>query len=492
MYLKKIKTLTNSIGFKLFICFMFIVSLIIAMIYTLQIVLLPHFYRQETFKRVINTTNQVIKPFSDYVYLHKTESLYEMQKISTKNNVCIYAFDKSSKQIMALSSSDFYCYLDYLVAPISNQGSLDESIQMKQYINLIDKQIKKRYFFTVRPNNHIISQLFYGQKINVNNQNFYLFINTPYELVQPTVDVLKNQITLISFLAFGISLLLIIFLTDLVIKPIKKLSETAKLLGQGKFGIHFKSDSYNELNALANSLNIASKEIAKVDRLRKELLANLSHDLKTPLSSISAYAQLMSELGNVDSKTLKDNCEIIINEVSYINTLIDDMMVLSTLETSNERLNIVNFDVIKLINEILKLFSQSHFNFELIYDVNQRHIVACDRNKLRIVLLNYISNAMKYAGSDLYIGIKIEYLNQSDSHFLISVIDHGEGIDSSEIDKIWQRYYKTDRTLTRNIKGSGLGLAICKAVCERCNFNFGVTSVLNKETVFYVVVPKSN
>lgn len=489
MFLKKIKYLSNSIGFKLFICFMFIISLIIILIYTLQIVLLPNFYRHQTFKRVINTTQKVIKPFSDYIYLKNTESLYNIQQLALKNNLCVYAFNKSAKQVMALSSTDFYCYLDYLVAPISVADSGDESVQMKQYINLLDKQNQNNYFFTVKPNNHIIRQLFYGQKVIVNNQEYYLFVNTPYELIQPTVDVLKNQITLISLLAFGIGFLLIIFLTDLVIKPIKKLSTTAKLLGQGKFGIHFKSDSYNELNLLANSLNFASKEIARVDRLRKELLANLSHDLKTPLASISAYAQLISELDDSSNELLHENCQIIINEVSYIDTLIDDMMLLSKLETSNARLNIVNFDLIKLVEEVIKLFKQHSLNFDIVYDKDQKYIVSCDRNQLRLVIMNYISNAVKHVGSDLYIGIRIEFLNQNGNDILISVVDHGDGIEDNEIDNIWQRYYKTDRTLTRNINGSGLGLAICKAICERCDFKYGLNCIKGKETTFYVIVP---
>ena len=220
-------------------------------------------------------------------------------------------------------------------------------------------------------------------------------------------------------------------------------------------------------------------------------MANVSHDLKTPLTMIKAYAEMVRDITYKDKKKREDNLNVIIEETDRLNLLVGDILTLSKLQANSDILEIETFDLKKEIVGILKRYDylKETEGYEVIVNMPEELIVRADKKKINQVIYNLVNNALNYTGNDKKVYINI---TEDKKDYLVEIIDSGKGIAQEDIEHIWDKYYKKDKNHRRNVVGTGLGLSIVKEILECHDMSYGVRSIKNKGTTFYFRIKKIN
>lgn len=323
------------------------------------------------------------------------------------------------------------------------------------------------------------------------DNNTYYFLTTSINPIDSTVTILKNQFLIVSIVILLLSFVVGLFISKKLSKPITTLSESAKKVAKGNYKEDFKSGSnISEIQELTSSLNYAKNELSKTNDLRRELLANVSHDLKTPLTMIKAYAEMVRDITYKDDEKREENLNVITEEVDRLNLLVSDILDLSKMQANIYELKEEEFDLVKLTQIIIdryEIFSLTE-EYKFIFECNKKSImIKADKQKLEQVLYNLITNAINYTGDDKTVKIKII---DEENKCRVEIIDSGKGIKEEEIELIWEKYYKSNKKHKRNMLGTGLGLSIVKNIFELHNYKYGVLSKKNKGSTFYFEILK--
>ena len=296
---------------------------------------------------------------------------------------------------------------------------------------------------------------------------------------------------MITVIIIIFAIILAYYSSNKLTEPILYLTKNSKELSKGNFNTSFKiKTDIQELNDLSNSLNYTKDVLKKNDELRRDLMANVSHDLKTPLTMIKAYSEMIRDITYDDKEKTINDLNIIIDEVDRLNLLVNDILCLSKLESNIEELNYEELNFSRLVKSIVnrfKIFSLTEeYNFKVFCPDNI--IVKVDKQKIEQVIYNLISNAVNYTDNKKNIYITI--LNYSNK-IRIAVSDTGKGINPKDLKDIWHKYYKNDKHHKRNFIGTGLGLSIVKHVLDLHNCEYGVITKKNKGTTFYFNIKKN-
>ena len=256
-------------------------------------------------------------------------------------------------------------------------------------------------------------------------------------------------------------------------------------MAQGKYDVDFDASGYREIAELANTLNYAAKELSKVEALQRELIANISHDLRTPLTMITGYAEVMRDIPNENTP---ENVQIIIDEAKRLTTLVNDVLDISKLQSGTIPFNGEVLNLTENIREILTRYTKLT-EYKIIFEANEDIYVYGDALKLSQVVYNLINNALTYIGEDKTVTIKqihIPAVNGKQNRVRIEVIDTGEGIEQSKLNDIWERYYKVDKNHKRAAIGTGLGLNIVKTILDmHQGATYGVKSQVGHGSTFW-------
>ena len=322
------------------------------------------------------------------------------------------------------------------------------------------------------------------------NNNKYIFVNSSLEPIDSTAKIIRDQLIIITIILIILSFIVSYIVARHLTKPLVEINNESKKLAKGDFNnkISVKTD-ISEINELTNTLNYTRLELAKTDELRRDLLSNVSHDMKTPLTMIKAYTEMMNDLHKDNYNKRIEDGNIIIEEVDRLTLLVNDILDLSKMQSNISELKIEEFDLIEIINKIIKNYSilVQNNNYKFIFNHDDKKLlIKADKKKIEQVLYNLITNAINYVGDDKK--IIIEVINNED--ILINVTDHGKGISKDDIPYIWDKYYKSKKKYKRNKIGSGLGLSIVKSILEEHNYEYGVKSELNKGSTFWFKIKK--
>ena len=288
----------------------------------------------------------------------------------------------------------------------------------------------------------------------------------------------------VCFLGIFVAVTISIFLSTKLTDPIAEITKKAKKLGNGDYNVEFKESGIKEIDELAQTLTQAQKEMAKTDELRRDLMANVSHDLKTPLTMIKAYAEMIRDISYKDRKKMNEHLDIIVDETDRLTVLVNDILDLSKMQSNADTLKLEKFNLAEeiksIINryQIIKETEQYTFNVEMPEEI----WIKADKKKINQVIYNLINNAINYTGDDKLVTIRVTKQKRS---YLVEIIDTGKGIKEEEIPYIWDKYYKSDKKHQRNVVSTGLGLSIVKQILELHDFEYGVKSVLKKGSTFY-------
>lgn len=307
---------------------------------------------------------------------------------------------------------------------------------------------------------------------------------TFYGMVTPvdaTVSTLQMQLFIITIVMLFLATLLAIIISRRISNPIEQINKSAKGLATGNYETKFHGRGFLEIKELSDTLNTAALELSKVERMRRELMANISHDLRTPLAFIYSYAEMMHDFPH---EVTPEQSQIIMDEANRLTSLVNDMLGISSLEMGIEKLNKVNYNLTqslkKTINRMRELVKKEGYCLE--FEYNEEVDLFADEVKITQAFYNLLINAITYSGND-----KMVIVRQSikGNRVRIEVVDHGEGIAQTDLPYIWERYYKVDKKHRRAKMGSGLGLSIVKKVMDMHGGEYGVESETGKGSIFW-------
>lgn len=316
-----------------------------------------------------------------------------------------------------------------------------------------------------------------------------LYVISPLYPVRSTVAILQNQFFYIIAIALLMAVLLAYYLTSRITGPIRDITKTAKKMAEGDYGVvsTVSRFSFSEIQELSDTLNQTSYELSKSDALQKDLIANVSHDLRTPLTMIRSYAEMIRDISGDNPEKRNAHVQVIIDEADRLNTLVNDMMVLSQMQAGTLELHISTFDILAATESITnpyRLLEASGYDIQI--SCRENYKVRGDEDRIKQVISNFLTNAIKYCGEDKQILINIRRWGKK-IHF--EVVDHGAGIKPEELSHIWERYYKSSTNHVRATKGSGLGLAIVREILTLHKARFGAESKVGQGTTFWFELP---
>ena len=270
--------------------------------------------------------------------------------------------------------------------------------------------------------------------------------------------------------------------------PIVELTKQAKEISTASADLQITGKGFKEINELRDSLEEAQKEVAEVEHFRRELIANVSHDLRTPLTLIKGYTELMRD---IPSEATPENFQVVIDETTRLTTLVNDMLSLSREQEGNEELNLTRFDVIELLKGLITRHSKliEHMGYTIELQCDEKAFVLGDETKLTQVIYNLINNAVNYSDEDKKVIVK-EYVKGGIVR--IEVTDNGPGVDVEILPHIWDRYYKSDKNHRRAMVGTGLGLSIVKSVMSKHPGGaYGVITSVGEGSTFYIELQRA-
>ena len=454
----KVKTLFYLILFSVFI---------LLLLWGTQLVLSNYLYE----KYQISDMNKMAEEISDTDY----EDLHEyLSKIVYNNAVCIEFIDEYGRKTLYNDASTGCLLGKGNKALLEQKRKLYSSGKDMDAIRLVNPDYES-------------SALLYGLEV----EGGYVFLFTMLSNVNKNYNLVKDQLIYITIVVIILAIVLSLLLAKIFSEPIVKITEKSKLLANGNFNVEFEKDGIKEIDELADSLNYLKNEVSKTDQYRRDLMANVSHDLKTPLTMIKAYAEMVRDITYKDKKKREDNLNVIIEETDRLNLLVGDILTLSKLQANSDILEIETFDLKKEIVGILKRYDylKETEGYEVIVNMPEELIVRADKKKINQVIYNLVNNALNYTGNDKKVYINV---TEDKKDYLVEIIDSGKGIAQEDIEHIWDKYYKKDKNHRRNVVGTGLGLSIVKEILECHDMSYGVRSIKNKGTTFYFRIKRIN
>ena len=343
-------------------------------------------------------------------------------------------------------------------------------------------------FFTGRPgffrNERYVDDFLYAKLAALDDGTELMVISdvqvTPLD---STISILKGQLEVTSVLALIFSLIVSFIISRNISRPIVKLNDAALELARGKFDTEFSGKGYREIEELSDTLNYTARELGKANEFQRELLANVSHDLRTPLTMIGGYAEVMRD---IPGENTPENVQVIIDETKRLTAFVNNILDLSKLQSGFETLK---YDAV-CITDMLESIRTRYFNltkndgYTVEIQADDDAYVRCDEAKISQAFYNLMDNAVNHTGEDKTVVIRQIV---TDKKVRIEISDSGEGIAPEELPYIWDRYYRAKKTAhKRAVVGSGIGLSIVKSIFELHKLLYGVESEIGKGTTFWV------
>lgn len=433
-------------------------------------------------KNVRATIENVASYNSLSVYVYDTTSLFRL----------IYACEYDNPATaFNLQYHDVYNYYKsasendgaYLEVTSNSFGELAKN-KINQFFNKISSPDTppNEYHFSGKLDKESTKNMIYADIIELNNHDeCFLIITSSITPLSNTVEIIKDQMAVVSVVFILLAVIISLFASRRIANPISKTNTLAKELAKKNYDVDFDATGYLEVEELNDTLNYAKTELATTERLQQELIANISHDLRTPLTMITGYGEVMRDL---PGENTPENIQIIIDEATRLSSLVNDLLDLSKLQSGASKAERQTYCLTDSIKDIFvryaKLKEQDGYNitFESDCDV----YVNADELKISQVIYNLVNNAINHAGEDKTVIVTQTVKN---SKVLIEVTDHGEGIPADKLEYIWERYYKVDKEHKRGVIGTGLGLSIVKGILDAHKAHYGVRSTLGKGSTFW-------
>lgn len=472
--MKKLTSLKWEIG-KYLIIFCILTA---SIVFLFQIVLLQPMYEANKIKS-IETVGSFVEKFIE------DERLDEfVDYMQSQSDTCIMVYQSSSSGGMQGS--------------IGNRGCMISSITNSERAKFVTKAIgSKNHSYLARVTNNSsdfgvdgdqgdnFDTIVYTKIVNAADYSSIIMVSGNITPLNATTETLASQMRYIALFMIVAVAILTLLMYRHIAKPIIGITSNAKQLPQGKYTIDPKTNRYKEAADLNNTLVQAANDIQKADKAKRDLISNVSHDLRTPLTMIGGYGEMMIDLP--EEKT-DENIQVIVDETKRLNALVNDLLDMSRLQDGRIILHKEVFDISALLKTQLQKYDVYRMQEGYTIESELLDTIYVNADKIRIeqVINNFLNNAVNYGGEAKHIIVREI---KKENTVRIEVQDFGEGIDPEDLDNIWDRYYKVDKEHVRVANGSGIGLNIVKQLLELHGVPYGVKSSKGKGSTFYFEMP---
>lgn len=424
----------------------------------------------------------------------ETRDLYNVaQELYDEHSCQIYLLDHSTKNLIRLTPEDTAggCLDDFSINMfIDLAATADGDAAVMQFTYDNEKKAYEGQKFTALAPSGTHNVVCIKNAVSDKGYEFTVFVNTVVSSGGTSLTALRVMTLSVSLIMIAGAWALGFYISKAVAKPIIKLNGAAQALGRGSFDTDFSTAanaSYDEIEELASTLQKAQSDLAQTDTMRRELIANVSHDLRTPLTLMSGYLEMMRDF---PTEITDENLEIIRDECERLSSLVADMIEISKYEAGNVPIVYENFDLTAEIDSAIKAYSLmlEHHGYKLYFEHNDDIWACADKKMTMQAFYNLLNNALTYTGDDKTVWI---YQRLCDGFVRIEVTDSGEGIEKDKLHLIFERYYRISGSHKRAAHGTGLGLSIVSRVITAMGGRYGVRSAIGHGSTFWFELPIS-
>ncbi len=440
---------------------------------------------------------------TDLTYGHlvkeKASSLYEEATLIAENYATSLYHSETDLETVKVQLDALSLYLDSTIRIVNPSGrivletgkpiNVEEVVQIENFdpAALGNSYYAVDSFFGSLATDHLNILVPITSDFNIHG---YVTVHCNTDSIQASCDSLMG----ISFVTLAIllvlSLIILIFFTELVYRPLKKITRAAEHYASGNMHYEFQVESDDEMGYLAGCLQYMAGQIAASEDDQKKFVANVSHDFRSPLTSVRGYLEAMID-GTIPPEMHEKYLGIVLNETERLTKLTNSLLTLNNLNTKGMLLDKADFDINQVIRSTASSFEGScrkkNIEIQLVLTGNEMFVTA-DVEKIQRVLYNLIDNATKFSHNNS--SIKVETYIKKNKLF-VSVQDTGIGIPKDDLKLIWDRFYKSDFSRGKDKKGTGLGLSIVKEIIHAHDENINVISTEGVGTEFIFSLPLS-
>ena len=480
-----------SLKWKITLSLFIFTGIIIVILWLFQVVFLGDIYETIKYRQLEYASDAILSSQSEEKLVSNTEDY------AGKYEICILVYDLTDNEIISSQDTMKNCFLHRFVLMEMKDGTLRLNTELANKYRQAAAEAGGRAYIINQtefqdhaggkspspPDYENTNVMMVLNAKTKDGNDVVIFLNTILEPVSATVTTLNSMLFIISGLILVIAMLLGAFISHHISKSISSITTNARKLATGDYSVTFKGDGYQEIEELASTMNYTASELSKVDQLKTDLISNISHDLRTPLTLIGGYAEMMRDLPD---ETTPENLQIIIDETNRMKNLVNDVLDISKIQSGTNQFDMQDFPLTNCIESELTRYNKlrDKEGYSIVFEYGEMVTVHGDCNCIMRAVYNLVNNAVVHAGIDKLITVK-QSVDTKHHKVRIAVIDNGEGIDPDKLELIWERYYKVDQTHKRAQIGTGLGLSIVKNIIQAHGGSYGVTSTKGQGSTFY-------
>lgn len=500
------KKVFKSVRAKLFFTLCVVILMLIGFFIIINNAVLEALYYYNKKESTLETYNYINENLPKILEEEKEKYELELEKIAINNNFEILIIGTDNNLVYS-TNKNF----------VEDFGEINEiKYEVKYSIFNKSEVLYSKENITIRrikDKKNGIPYILLDGKLDSGNK---IYIRLPITPIQDSVNISNRFIYIIGIATIVLGAIAITFITERFTKPIEELNDIANEMSNLNFKRKYRiNDSEDEIDELGKSINTLSdkleetinqlkvnnselekdiEEKSKIDEMRKQFISDVSHELKTPIALIQGYAEGLVENVNTDEENRKFYSEVILDEANKMDKLVKRLLELMKLEYEDRKFNDAKFDIVELINEVVKNSKVvlNENNIEVEFKEKQPIFVYADDFYIEQVVTNYFTNAIKNiseinGNKKIRIAIK---KGKEIGKLRVTVFNTGKNIDQENINRIWTRFYKVDESRNRSKGGTGIGLALVKAIMTKYKSNYGVTN--KKDGVeFYFEIPEA-
>ena len=407
--------------------------------------------------------------------------------LSDKYNICITVYRIEMGQGSAVVSAhvDGGCFIHNLTPETVHNDTLLTRLYKEALRSGADGYMENVSLPGETDTDSFVGDILFSRVVTHGTVEYMLLFNTEIYPLDSTVSTMRMMLIYISVILVIIAAVMSVILAGRMASPVRRMSREAARLALGDYSVSFDGGGVRELSELSDALNHAAVELSGLDRMQKDLIANVSHDLRTPLTLISGYSEVMRDIpGEMNA----ENMQMIIDETSRLTSMVNDMLDMSRFISGRYEFDMRPFSITEAVRESVERYSRlcASDGYVIDFECDADVSVIGDRASVIRVIYNLLGNAVSYTGEDKRVTVR---QSVADGCCRIEVTDSGRGIPEDELPLIWERYYRGDSFHKRAVSGSGLGLSIVKNILAAHKARFGVRSKVGHGSTFWFELP---
>ena len=541
----------HSIKFKITLLLVVTVTCLVAMLIGFNSIFSEKVYMNRKQKSMINSyenVNEIMQKYTD-LQIDKDTMCADMENISTAKGISVLVVDSSWCTIYVSTQGDD-SMMERLRMSIfngdifKNNGSQDKASEPKDQEddsdNPADKDDKKEHRkrlediidmsgtslvenrTIISSNDNYTLQKVYDERLGdyyleiwgTLDNGYSIILRTPIQGIKDNVNISTTLIKYVGGAILAVGIIAAFVVSTYITRPIKQLSNIAEKMSEMDFNARYEGSDKGEIGLLGQSMNNMSEKLEqniaelkkanlelkkdidkkeKLEIMRTDFLSNVSHELKTPIALIQGYAEGLKEGITDDPESMEFYCDVIMDEANKMNTMVKRLLTLNQIEFGNDEPDMERFNINELIASVVdaNAIRAGQKNMSIVFNNrNEQNFVWADEYKTEEVLTNYISNALNHCDGKQAIEVRTSK-SEDGATLTVTVYNSGRNIAEEDLERIWEKFYKTDKARTREYGGNGIGLSIVKAIMESMGQEYGVRNVSDGVEFWFTLDCKS-